>query len=648
MKKLLLVVFSFLYLATNSQTIFTFGNDSVDKEEFLRVYQKNNRNITYDEKSIREYLDLYINFKLKVKAAEDLGMDTMESFITELEGYRKQLAQPYLTSKKVTDQLIREAYERSQYEIKGSHILITCGINDMPKDTQAAYKKAMDIREKIVSGQLSFDSAAYIFSEDPSAKRNFGNLGYFTIFQMIYAFETGAYNTSPGQVSMPVRTQFGYHLIKVDDKRPARGEVKIAHIMVNIGDPNHEKVSKDEDSSSTKSRIYAIYDKLMHGADWDQTCREYSDDPYTNQNGGLLNWISSTTHSIPEEIKNAAFALKTNGEISQPIKTDFGWHIIKRLDAKETISFEEARDNLAQKIQRDQRSDLNRLSVIDSIKKANNFKEYPMAYEVFTQMVDSNLLNSAWKIDSTHLESMKKTVIFSLGSKNYSLADFGNYVFLYQTPQRKSSVQAVLKGMYKDFKNESVLEYAEKMLPLTNENFRNTYREYRDGILLFDLMEKKVWNKAVIDTAGLNAYYESHKTDHMWKERVDATIYICADKKVAAKAMKMALKGIDMDSISRTLNKTNALNVTMKKSKFERGENPMVDSVKWVKGIQKLSDTRFVHIRELLPAQPKQLNEAKGSFTSDYQNYLEKEWVKELRAKYPVRVNEQTVSSLIK
>ena len=192
MKRLILIIFSIYFVNANAQTIFTYGSTPVSKDEFLRVYQKNNHTISYDEKSVREYLELYENFKLKVKAAEDLGMDTLEGFKQELEGYRKQLAQPYLTSKKVTDLLVTEAYDRMQYEIKASHILINCGLNDIPKDTLASYKKALEIRNKIIKGIMSFDSAAFNFSDDPSAARNMGNLGFFTAFNMIYSFETGA------------------------------------------------------------------------------------------------------------------------------------------------------------------------------------------------------------------------------------------------------------------------------------------------------------------------------------------------------------------------------------------------------------------------------------------------------------------------
>jgi len=647
MKKLSLLIFCIYSLSAQAQTIFTYGSTPVSKEEFLRVYQKNNHTISYDDISVREYLELYENFKLKVKAAEDLGMDTIDAFKQELEGYRKQLAQPYLTSKKVTDLLVKESYQRMQFEIKASHILINCGLNDMPKDTLAAYKKVMDIREKIMKGAMSFDSAAYNFSDDPSAQRNLGNLGYFTAFNMIYSFESGAYNTKIGDVSLPIRTQFGYHLIKVTDRRAARGEVKIAHIMVNINDPNRERISTDNDSTTSRARILAIYAKLKSGEKWDELCKQYSEDPYTNQSGGLLNWVSSTSR-YPEEIKNAAFSLNQDNDYSAPFKTEFGWHIVKRLEVKATSTFEEMKESLYQKIQRDGRSDLNKAVIIDSIKVANNFNENGSSLADFMKYVDTTIYTTSWKIDSAKLPLMEKQSMFVLGSKGYTQADFGAYIMSYQTQQRKSSIPAIITGMYKDFVNNSVYEYAENNLTEANFDFKNIYKEYRDGILLFDLTDKKVWSKAVSDTLGLQKFFESHKAEHLWKERIDVILYTCADKAIAKKAMKMANKGISPDSITNTLNQLKPLNVVVKKGKFERGESSVMDSLKWIKGTQNLSDTKFAIVNGVLASQPKQLSEARGTYTSEYQSFLEKQWLLELREKYPIRVNDEVLKSIIK
>ena len=291
-KSFILSIIVLTSLFVKSQPLFTFGSQPVSKEEFLRVYNKNNsKNTSYSEKAIKEYLELYINFKLKVKAAEDLGMDTVPAFKDELAGYRKQLAQPYLSDKSVTEKLINEAYERMQTEINASHILVTCALEALPKDTQIAYNKIIELRNRILKGE-SFDSVAYYSSEDPSAKRNMGNLGFFTAFQMIYPFESAAYNTSIGTVSMPVRTQFGYHLIKVIEKRKARGEVKVAHIMINIGDPNNTRVSDEKDTTNPRNKAYAIYEKLKAGGNWEDLCAQYSEDYYSAKNGGLLNWVS--------------------------------------------------------------------------------------------------------------------------------------------------------------------------------------------------------------------------------------------------------------------------------------------------------------------------------------------------------------------
>ena len=645
-KSFILSIIVLTSLFVKSQPLFTFGSQPVSKEEFLRVYNKNNsKNTSYSEKAIKEYLELYINFKLKVKAAEDLGMDTVPAFKDELAGYRKQLAQPYLSDKSVTEKLINEAYERMQTEINASHILVTCALEALPKDTQIAYNKIIELRNRILKGE-SFDSVAYYSSEDPSAKRNMGNLGFFTAFQMIYPFESAAYNTSIGTVSMPVRTQFGYHLIKVIEKRKARGEVKVAHIMINIGDPNNTRVSDEKDTTNPRNKAYAIYEKLKAGGNWEDLCAQYSEDYYSAKNGGLLNWVSSSSR-YPNELKEAAFALDKDGDYSKPVKTDFGWHIVKRLEKKEVPGFAEIKESIAQKVQKDSRSELNNDAVVDRIKRENNFNENQKNLKLFVATVDSTLLKAGWIPDSTKSETQKATNLVSLGGESFSAWDFSKYLFEYQTPRNGAALEGVVNAMYKEWVKQTCLNYEERNLDKKNEDFKNLMKEYRDGILLFDLTDKKVWSKAVSDTSGLKEFYETIKTKYMWKERADAAIYECADAKIAKKAMKMAKKGVIPDSIISSLNKSNPLNITIKQGKYERGENKWVDSVQWVVGIAKISKTKFIQIREVLPPQPKALNEARGLITSDYQAYLEKRWLEELRTKYPVVVNNEVLNSII-
>ncbi|MCC6684447.1 MAG: peptidylprolyl isomerase, partial [Bacteroidia bacterium] len=358
------------------EVLFTFGTDTVYRSEFERIYSKNNTSKEKpDEKSIREYLDLYVNFKLKVKEAIRMGLDTLPSFKSELAGYRKQLAQPYLIDQKVSQQLVKEAYERMKYEINASHILIRLDENALPKDTIAAYKKIMDLRAKIMKGE-SFDSVAAKFSEDPSAVSNYGNLGWFTAFQMIYQFETGAYTTEPGKISMPVRTRFGYHLIKVIDKRAATGEIKVAHIGIRV-----PSSATSEQQLEIKSRVDAIYTKLKQGEKFEDLVKQYSEDERTAQQKGELNWFSGTNNSFPQEFKDAAFALKENGTFSAPVRTSFGWHIIKRVDKRGLQPLAELEESIKSKVARDSRQDQNKRAVIDRIKRENSFTEFKPAYD---------------------------------------------------------------------------------------------------------------------------------------------------------------------------------------------------------------------------------------------------------------------------
>ncbi len=291
---------------TKDSVLLNVAGNNITKAEFERVYYKNNnKENSNDEKSVREYLDLYINYKLKVKEAEALKMDTAQAFIDELAGYRKQLAQPYLTDKDVNDNLIKEAYDRLQKDVKASHILLKLNPDALPKDTLAAYNRIMKIREKLLKG-ADFAKMARDSSEDPSAKENSGDLGYFTGMQMVYPFETAAYTTKVGQISMPVRTRFGYHLIKVDDIRPAVGEIHAAHIMIRCTSTDADSIQKE-----AKRKIDEINGKLKAGAKFEDMVTQYSDDKGSVSNGGILPWFG--TGKMVPEFEKAAFALKKEG-----------------------------------------------------------------------------------------------------------------------------------------------------------------------------------------------------------------------------------------------------------------------------------------------------------------------------------------------
>ncbi len=621
--------------------ILNIAGEDIPKSEFERVFKKNNtKDNNYDQKAVNDYLQLYINYKLKVREALELGMDTVKSFVDELAGYRKQLAQPYLVDKQVSEQLIREAYDRMKTDLRASHILIKCDQNALPKDTLEAYNKANRIRSEIMKG-MDFTAAAKKYSEDPSVKDNGGDLGYFSAMQMVYPFESAAYNTKAGEVSSVIRTRFGYHIVKVTDSRPAQGEVHVAHIMVKLA-----AGAKEEDSLKATQKINEIAGKIKAGDKFEDLARQFSDDQSSSKAGGTLPWFG-TGRMVPE-FEKAAFALKNAGDVSDPVRTSYGWHIIKMLERKPLASYEEMQNDLKGRVQKDSRSELSKSSMINRVKSKYAFRENPKTRDEFNKVVDSTLTQGKWTADRA---SALKSVMFSLGNKSYTQQDFAAYVADHQSKRGGTiAPQVMVSNLYNEWVNESVLAYEESKLDSLYPDFRNLMQEYRDGILLFELTDKKVWSKAVKDTAGLKSFYEANKAKYPWPDRLDATIYTCADADIAKQVHKLMKTVDDVDTLMSRINKTSQLNLQVKTGKFAKGDNDVIDKVEWKKGMSKdmphNNQVVFVDVHNVLPAGPKSLDEAKGLVTADYQSSLEKEWIEQLRSKYAVKINQDVVDSV--
>lgn len=510
--------------ARKNQTLITIDGTTVPTDEFLYVYSKNNFNsdTAYSEEDVKEYLDLYINFKLKVKEAEEKGLHETEGFKEELEGYRKQLAKPYLTETSVTDSLVKEAYERLKTEINASHILLTLPANASPEDTLKTLKAIKKLKERALKGE-DFATLAKEFSEDPSAKVNAGNLGYFTALQMVYPFEDAAYKTPEGSISEPVRTRFGYHIIKVDDKRPSQGKVKVSHIMVRAT----QGISA-EDSIAARNEIFEIHKQLENDADWFEMASQYSDDISSKSSGGELPWFG-TGNMIPE-FEQAAFSLNDKGDFSEPVKTAYGWHIIKLDDKQGLESFEDLRANLEMKVSKDSRAELNSIALIKRLKEENNFVEFQDTVDLALEDIDSTLLLGNWSYASEN--QLLAETLFKINDKSYAVKDFYDYVAETQAPQQNISRAQYLNLLYQDFVEGELIAYEEKHLDEKYEDYKMLYKEYRDGILLFELMDEKVWSKAVEDTTGLKRFYDANRADYQWKERADAVIIATSDKAV--------------------------------------------------------------------------------------------------------------------
>jgi peptidyl-prolyl cis-trans isomerase SurA len=645
------MMFSHVNAQTNDPVMLNVSDEAITKGEFLKVYQKNNtKGEAIDRQSLEEYLDLYINFRLKVKEAERLGMDTIKSFIDELSSYRKQLAQPYLTDDKATDALIREAYSRKLFDVRASHILIKVDKFSSAADTLAAWNKIMQLRKRVLKGE-DFGKIAAEASEDQSAKDRtaegrtikgtHGDLGYFTAFDMVYPFENAAYTTPVGEVSMPVRSDYGYHLIKVTDKLPSMGKVQLAHIMLTF--PRNSTL---DDSLKVADSANMAYEMLRNGTDFATVVKKFSDDKSTSDKGGVLPWFG-VNRMLSEFIVNINKLRKT-GDYSEPFQSDYGWHIIKLNDRKPVGSFEDEKEDIKQKINKNDRAFQTQLSFVKKTKDEYGFREDLAAVNELTKVVTDSIFSASWK--AAEASQLTKPV-FTIGTQTITQTDFAKYLVTTQRKGPKHDITAYLANQYKDFVNDRVNKYADNQLENKYPDFRSLMKEYHDGILLFDLTDKKVWSKAVKDTVGLQDFYEKNKNNYMWEQRLDASIYTVKDAGITKSLKKLIRKELPEEQILSRMNHDTIQNVTIEHKKFIRGENILIDSVNWKPGIigplvNKEGKNVFISIHKLVPPEPKLLNEARGLITSDYQNFLEKEWIAELRSKYVVKVNREIFESI--
>ncbi len=634
----LAVVFSLL---TTAQEVVTFGNEKVSLDEFTSVFYKNNNKTEITKEYLDNYMDLFINFKLKVTQASELGLDTLATFTTELDGYRKQLAKPYLKNKEFDQNMLLEAYERMQSDIKASHILINLNEKSTVKEEKEALAKIMAIRDEINSGKITFAAAAKKYSDDKSALKNEGNLGYFTAFMMVYNFETVAYNTEVGKISNPVKTKYGYHLINVVDKRKASGQVKVAHIMFKTGE-GADKVKLDE----AENKINHVAELLEKGESFSAVAGRFSEDKSTATKGGVLPAFG--VGKMVPEFELAAFNLKEIGGISAPFRTDYGWHIITLLERQEIPSFEDVKVELKKKIERDSRGDLSKQALYEQLRNSYKVSNKPKSFSKLRKVAHSPLA-----LGKLEKESIKNTstTLFTIDGNKTTVGEYVDYLVSNQI------AGSDFDNMYTNFVNLSLLAYEESKLEEKYPEYKMLLKEYREGILLFDLTNDKVWEKAVKDTLGLANYYEANKANYMWAKRVDATIYSCINAATAKKVKKLIRKKnkgkITDKEILLDINADSPLNLQIDANKFLKGNNKHIDAISWNTGLANdivLEDGSFIviDIHEVLPIANKLLEETKGKVIADYQDHLEKEWIASLREKYSVKVNKEVLYTLIK
>lgn len=633
----LLLALNFVSFAQNNpkEVLFTIDDKPYYTDEFERVYKKN-LDLVKDEsqKDLNQYLELFVGYKLKVNKANKIGLQNNVQYQNELKSYRNQLSKNYTSDSKVTSALIKEGHDRLQQEIRASHILIMVDENASPEDTLIAYKQAVEIRNKAVAGQ-DFGKLAQEFSQDPSAKENLGDLGYFSSFRMVYAFENAAYNTPKGQISKPIRTRFGYHVIKVNDVRANRGEVAVAHIML----MNNKEGATPE---SIKNNINDIYKKIQQGESFEELAKQFSEDKSSSTKGGVLNRFGSGQLSS-QEFEDVAFSLTKDNPISQPFQSQFGWHIVKLIDKFPVKGLEESKADLENKIAKDDRSRLITNSLTEKLRKKYKIKRDDKVYATVSKLVTNDFYEGKWETPE-NIKEYSTSTLFTVDKKSYPADQFLAFI----KSQQKSGiatkpVSKLVDVLYSKYVDEQINLYYNSNLEMEFPEFGAVVEEYRDGLLLFDLMEKEIWERSKTDTLGLKAFYETQKDKHKWKTRLDVTTASSTKQEVIKKALAMMKKGTRADAIREKLNTKEVVNVMISEGLLEYDAPTLPKGTKAEIGfseIIKQGDYYFVtNVKKVLPEANKSFEEAKGKIVNEYQQYLEQNWVNELRKEFQVKVN---------
>ena len=639
--------------------VLEVGGELVTLSDFAAIYGKNNRDSVYTVEALDEYMELFVNFKMKVLEAESLGMDTLPAFLKELAGYREQLARPYLVDGALLDALVKEAFERRQSEVKARHILVSVDASASPADTLRAWNRIQGLRQRVVSGE-DFEAVAKgrDGSDDPSVKDNGGDLGWFTAFQMVYPFEDAAYTTEVGSVSEVVRTRYGYHILEVTGKRKARGEVQVAHIMVRMpADAPQNQVANAE------GRIQEVQRLLGSGESFEALAMKYSEDPSSSAKGGVLPWFG--TGKMVEEFEDAAFGIERIGEVVGPVRTSYGFHLIKLLDKKTLPTLAESERELAKKVRRDSRADITRDSFLRKLRVEYGVKVDPRrleALKVAAGRIDS-LFYPGHPLTGVRTSEMAKT-LFTLDGTAHSVSDFVTWVNGTKVRNLEREPRQMVGDEVERFVEERLLAYEDTKLEQKHTDFRLLMEEYHDGILLFELTDQNVWTRAVRDTAGLEDFHQRNAQLFMWDERLEVGIHTCADAKIAKKVRKLLRKGEDIEGYRRELMADQPLGLRNEFGKFLRGDNAWADRAfealdagtltEGKDGLMLLETSEggdqviLVHVQAQLPPTPKALNDCRGQAIAAYQDHLEQEWIMALRRKYNFKINREALYSLVR
>ncbi|MBR4301838.1 MAG: peptidylprolyl isomerase [Bacteroidales bacterium] len=663
--------------------IIEIGDEKIRQSEFMKSFNQSNTELSKmseadKRNALKEYVYLYTNFRLKIKAALDERYDTASSFEKEYSVYRDEIAAPYLIDSQSLENIMQEVYRRNQQAVRASHIMVALPRNPSPEDTLKAYNKAMDIYVKAIEKGADFKKLAIAFSEDPSVKThesrnsdktiegNGGDLGYFSVFDMVLPFEDATYGLEIGEISKPIRSEYGYHIIKLVDKVNIYGKTSIQHIWVG-------SVS-ERDSARMLSVINDAYRRLNAGEDFNKVVQDCSEDRRSLPVNGLLEDVPAK-RMVPEYVKEIS-KLKV-GEYSQPFKTKYGWHIIKVVKKDTIPPLDDMRAFYKQRISRDQRSKQPQNVFVENMKEKYTFVNHnvdsKVAFDELRAAVTDSVFKRTWVLPTLQNGSMPA---FTIGNKTYTVNDFAKYINDSQRRLRirRKNLDEYYQEIYGYFVNDKIVEYADSKLEQEYPEFNEMVEEYRNGLLIFAYNDSKVWSKAILDTVGLKEFYavESIKHDinnpehakYFWGNRADImTVAVmdsnCVEKTKAMKVVeKNAFKeGMSKEEMTKLVEKkVNKKKCSLANPIFVRTimvekENEIIKPEQFKKGIYKGTNQRsmgyvIVIVRGIKDPELKSLRDARGYYINDYQNYLEENLIKELRSKYKVVVHEDKINAI--
>ncbi|GGE07425.1 peptidylprolyl isomerase [Psychroflexus salis] len=636
-----LLIFSLSLFAQDSfeeGVVMKVNNRKVYSSEFKNVYTKNASILDEEDKmTVDDYFELFKNYQLKLEAALDQKLDQDSIFLKEYKKYYKQLADNYIANGKVTEQMIEETYQRLVNEVKARHILINASDNATDEEKAKALETAKEIKLKLQNG-ADFEALAQEYSDDPSAKTNGGNIGWFKAFKMVYPFENAAYNLNVGEISDPVKTRFGYHIIQKTDERKSTGKLQVAHIMV--------RMQQSDTLKTPEQHINEIYKKLNNGSDFKDLAKQFSQDENTAENGGIMPVFELGNLNSPV-FEEKAFALQQDGAVSEPFQTRFGWHIVKRISTEALDSFEEQREFLKKRIKTSERSKLLNNRIQENIEQLYSVSKNNEAVSYIVYIATEDILKSQWQLPED--EQIPNNIFLQIEDESHSWLDLAKYV---EKQQRAAKTNASKKAIVQDLANQFVygklVEYHKKRLPEIDQEFALTIQEYKNGLLLYEVMERTIWNPAKNDSIALKEYYKANKDEFKSKETIELEIASFSKKKEARKFLK---KVSDTEDFSLKANEIE--DVIFQEKDVKAVHSPAIsDKLKLNNGVSKIykHNGQFViyNIFSVNPVRQLDYDEVKGRVISSYQNQLEAQWLEGLLTKFELEVNQKELNRLRK